>query len=490
MPFRHTVVLGLSLILGSGAAFGQSASDAFTYQGSLTQSGAAYTGPATIALAFFTQQTGGSPVGSHAAAAEVTNGVFTIDIPLDAVGPAQAFDDLWVEITVTTDAGGTATLSPRQAVRSAPVAGYARSTRGVSVDGQGRVGLGTDAPTHAVHASGDGHLALLAESSSTIGTWLNIRNTSEGGRFWRLISSGQDNGEGAGNLLIGHGSEASSQDPVMTLLSNGRVGIGTESPQHQLDVLGVVGANEYRLTGTGWSTLTSSGLQSGFFPADGIIVRPGGQAGLRTASSSVSFTVRGQFPEEFLLRVEPSDGSPRFIVDPNGRSSFNGFPHPTTSLLVINASNRENAFWVTNPSGGTLFRVSSSGTLTAGGAKLFDIDHPMDPGMRLRHAVVESPEYGTQYRGRAVIGDDGRAEVELPRYFQALNTDAQYQLTCVGGFAPVYIESEVSDNRFVIAGGTPGLRVDWVVTAVRNDPWVHENPLEVEGPDHNRRAER
>jgi len=54
----------------------------------------------------------------------------------------------------------------------------------------------------------------------------------------------------------------------------------------------------------------------------------------------------------------------------------------------------------------------------------------------------------------------------------------------VGGFAPVYIGRKIADNRFQIAGGTPGLEVSWTVTAQRNDRYVqrHGAPVEQEKP--------
>ncbi|MEO1448721.1 MAG: hypothetical protein AAFV07_04290, partial [Bacteroidota bacterium] len=35
-------------------------------------------------------------------------------------------------------------------------------------------------------------------------------------------------------------------------------------------------------------------------------------------------------------------------------------------------------------------------------------------------------------------------------------------------------------NQFVIAGGEPGMKVSWQVSAKRNDPWAHDHPYEAE----------
>jgi hypothetical protein len=109
-------------------------------------------------------------------------------------------------------------------------------------------------------------------------------------------------------------------------------------------------------------------------------------------------------------------------------------------------------------------------TEISGGKKLFRIDDPVDPSNRyLSHTSVESDEMTTFYSGTITIDQHGTAWVALPRWFEALNKDFRYQLTCVGGFAPVYIAQEIKNNRFEIAGGTPGLKVSWQVTGLRHD---------------------
>lgn len=112
---------------------------------------------------------------------------------------------------------------------------------------------------------------------------------------------------------------------------------------------------------------------------------------------------------------------------------------------------------------------------------LFLIDHPLDPANKvLRHACIESPDMKNLYDGVAVLDGRGEAVVELPAWFGALNRDFRYQLTCLGGFAPVYVSQGIEDNRFRIAGGHPGGQVSWQVTGIRQDAWAKANPLIVE----------
>ena len=93
---------------------------------------------------------------------------------------------------------------------------------------------------------------------------------------------------------------------------------------------------------------------------------------------------------------------------------------------------------------------------------------------------VESPERKTVYDGIVGLDEVGHAVVVLPAWFEALNTDFRYQLTCIGKCSPVYVSRKLSNNHFAIDGGDPGMEVSWQVTGVRSDSWARANPLQVE----------
>jgi hypothetical protein len=119
----------------------------------------------------------------------------------------------------------------------------------------------------------------------------------------------------------------------------------------------------------------------------------------------------------------------------------------------------------------------------------FKIDDPLDPANKyLYHSFVESPDMMNIYNGNVVLDANGEAVVALPEWFGALNKDYRYQLTCIGGFAPLYIAEEVSNNQFKIAGGKSGMKVSWQVTGVRQDAWAnaHRIPVEIEKPERER----
>jgi len=125
-------------------------------------------------------------------------------------------------------------------------------------------------------------------------------------------------------------------------------------------------------------------------------------------------------------------------------------------------------------------RVHVAGNLSKASGS-FKIDHPLDPENKtLSHSFVESPDMMNIYNGIVTLGKDGSAEVTLPDWFEALNREFRYQLTCIGGFAPVYVADKVKGNRFKIAGGQAGMEVSWQLTGVRKDAYAEKNRIQVE----------
>ena len=125
--------------------------------------------------------------------------------------------------------------------------------------------------------------------------------------------------------------------------------------------------------------------------------------------------------------------------------------------------------------------VHVTGTSTKGGGG-FKIDHPLDPANKyLYHSSVESPDMKNVYDGVVVLDSRGEASVELPDYFDAVNRDFRYQLTAIGAPGPnLYVAEKISNNRFKIAGGQPGMEVSWQVTGIRKDGFAEAYRIDVE----------
>jgi hypothetical protein len=115
--------------------------------------------------------------------------------------------------------------------------------------------------------------------------------------------------------------------------------------------------------------------------------------------------------------------------------------------------------------------VRVTGNLDVNGTKNFRIDHPLDPANKyLVHSCIEAPEALNLYTGIVTTDANGAATVELPSYFEALNKDFRYQLTCINQFAQAIVTQKISNNRFTIRTDKPNVEVSWTVTATRNDP--------------------
>jgi hypothetical protein len=125
--------------------------------------------------------------------------------------------------------------------------------------------------------------------------------------------------------------------------------------------------------------------------------------------------------------------------------------------------------------------VHVRGTLSKAGGS-FTIDHPLDPANKyLSHSFVESPDMLNVYTGTVTLDATGTAEVGLPAWFEALNTDFRYQLTAIGAPGPqLHIAQKIMNNRFTIAGGTAGMEVSWQVTGIRQDAWANTHRIVVE----------
>lgn len=71
--------------------------------------------------------------------------------------------------------------------------------------------------------------------------------------------------------------------------------------------------------------------------------------------------------------------------------------------------------------------------------------------------------------------------MQLPNRFGELDKDFRYQLTAIGSTSPnIYLEEEITNNKFIIAGGKNKTNVSWQITGIRKDPWVDKNRIKVE----------
>lgn len=278
------------------------------------------------------------------------------------------------------------------------------------------------------------------------------------------------------------------------------VGVGTVTPAASLDVNGTVRALGLRLpTGAGsglvltsdssgtasWQSVPGGGVSgggsAGYIP---VFVGPGqlGNSLLTEGSSFVqlsgAFIASGEIHSD--LDIEAGDD---IEVDDDiyltGDTANQRIYFQEGNQVVIQKDGSAGRLRIQTPSGGAA-DLTVVGNLVKGSGS-FRIDHPLDPlNKYLSHSFVESPDMKNVYDGLVTLDESGATWVQLPNYFEALNRDFRYQLTCLGGYAPVYVANEVHGARFQIAGGTSGLRVSWQVTGIRKDPYADAHRIRVE----------
>jgi len=359
------------------------------------------------------------------------------------------------------------------------------------IKGDGVVGIGTTNPNERLTVQGvlslDERFSPPTASSGYGKVYVKSSDSrlyfkNDGGTEYDLLAGGGIGGSGTTNYFARF--TGSTSIGVSAMYQNGGdIGIGTTGPSAKLDVVGTgTRAGEFQTgnassnthvlhaeyTGTGTSNATAVYGES--TPSDGHGIGgyfEGGLYGVRAVVSSSGTAIVSHMG----IRASATGGS-GYNYGVFGSASGSG----TTNYGVYG----EEEAGGTGAAGYFWGDVEITGNLTGGkgGSK---IDHPLDPEHKyLQHNWVESSDMMNIYNGNVLLDRNGEAWVELPDWFEALNRDFRYQLTCIGGFAPVYVGEKISGGRFRIAGGSPDMEISWQVTGIRQDAFARQNPLEVE----------
>ena len=252
MRMNQVVASIVTLALSASIAFAGGGT-AFTYQGRLLDAGKPANGLFDLEFELWDAAKGGNPVGVPQVLnnTPVTDGLFTVQLDFGA----GAFDNTGRWLAISVDG---VPLMPRQPITRAP---YSIQTRGIFVDQDQNVGIGTSAPPTrlAVKAVADG---------SNVISWLNSTGNIAG-----TLSSASGSPSGAGALLLNDGNGIttvliSGHTENSFINTGGNLGIGTSAPPTRLAVKAVAdGSNVIswlNSTGNIAGTLSSaSGSPSG-----------------------------------------------------------------------------------------------------------------------------------------------------------------------------------------------------------------------------------
>ena len=378
--------------------------------------------------------------------------------------------------------GGAGSAGVRgEALSATSVGGLFRNLKGAGTAGTGVRGLsasGTETDTAgffdgAGEFSGPNGIVASASSDSQYGYGVAAIARGTGGigvYGTAYASSGYTSGVyGNSNSPTGTGVKGTAPNSISNALNAyGVQGYGTSGVQGQGEYMGVVGTSpNYGIFGytnpdtggTGCYGRGAYGVHGRSYTGTAVIGDTDSGIGVNGLAYSGGASTKAVYGKAY-------------------GSNSNG--------VVGEASNGGAAFGVwgistTGYAGYFSGKVSVSGNLSKGGGS-FKIDHPLDPANKyLYHSFVESPDMLNIYNGNVTLDASGKATVQLPAWFGALNRDYRYQLTPIGAPGPnLYISAEVKNNQFSIAGGTPNGKVSWQVTGIRQDAFANANRIPVE----------
>ncbi|MFK7884180.1 MAG: hypothetical protein AB8F26_08380 [Phycisphaerales bacterium] len=247
-----TTALATGVVFGMTSNAQAQSNKAFTYQGVASRTDGQSVG-ATVNCLFilYRTETGGSSIDDTAMNNIPVSeaGLFTVELDFGDTdrndNPLYNGDDLYLEIWIN----GTP-LTPRQRITAAPIAlgipgaysiGGNQLRLGENMNsvvvGEGSQATNLSLLNGSIAVNTPSNVATVLDSTSTIGTWLSLRNSSTGGNPWAIISAGSANGEGPGSFVI---SDQSAGAPRMVINSAGNVGFGVSNPTERLDVGGAI----------------------------------------------------------------------------------------------------------------------------------------------------------------------------------------------------------------------------------------------------------
>jgi hypothetical protein len=191
---------------------------AFTYQGRLSNGGAAANGSYDFRFRLYDAAGDGLQVGPTVTQTGVlvSNGLFTVGLDFGAVFDGTV---LYLDIAVSPAGGGTYTpLSPRQALTPAPYAHYARQAGALALPFAGSAN--SSGPLFSLTNTGSGHALILG--SASVSTTLSITNSGTGSA---ILAATGNTGQGSAVTAYNNGTDRYAGEFEIMKAANPRAAI-------------------------------------------------------------------------------------------------------------------------------------------------------------------------------------------------------------------------------------------------------------------------
>ena len=184
----HQVVASIVTLALSASIAVAGGGTALTYQGRLLDAGEPANGLFDFEFSLWDAANGGNPIGDTQVLnnVPVADGLFTVQVDFGA----DAFDnaDRWLEVTVNGDP-----LMPRQPITRAP---YSIQTRGIFVDENNFVGIGTVSPSYPLHVEASTESPIYGLYTGNQGSKYGVYGRTDSSAATRGVFGFASNGNG------------------------------------------------------------------------------------------------------------------------------------------------------------------------------------------------------------------------------------------------------------------------------------------------------